>query len=911
MTCEYVGDRINITLFPNTGMFDFNFSIAMKVLDDLGYKEADYDFNSRLYDSKANLSRQFYFCQTKYDDKEKDKEKIVTGKITIDTRFIPKDYSSGERHIDISFKTKDAKLVMPIIDEKQIKEYYDAHKNAYKVNDKVQSIKEVSTQIKDILEEKYIKDIAAVLKLADENKNVASNPTQARADAAESLNIDLSRFIEGPGIKLFSLLVPNDTTVIDSCLILDLGNTRSFALIVDDISQRVQSSTFKTYILPLHSYSTFTSSPNLGAHDSMLSLESPHRFHESPQINNGKPISFIRIGDEAKRIHRNLVEDPLQGKYSLSSPKRYFWQNDDEFVGWKCARQEIKGKVVSEILSCNLADELGEVMKALPAKLPRSSLLSAMLLEFIEQTANYLNSPEFFNLSGIAGKRAISRVCVTYPTAWAEHELAPYKIKLMAGLQSYAEINSSKVPSLDVECDEASAVMVAYVFSEVRKYGNIGENWIKSIGRVPTQNPPTARIAVIDIGGGTSDLVIAEVFDDREGQGMDLNISRLFRDGVNKAGDEFVRMLIRDIILREIKNKIFTEPAREGKEKEIVLNTFNKFFSGSDTEKDMRSSELKNLWVPIALKIITKFGENETNNNGNNEKIKVELDEQLNDDLKSFIGRLSKKLKVSGVAKPQDMLNINSDFVFEFNMGEISEIIIDIFSEIADRFCSAISAFDCDIVLFAGKPSELNTICDVFKKSIDLPEDKFIPLFKYRVGDWCNIAEDGIIRDAKMTTVLGATLYTLATAGAAAIGIPFSITIRPGTVVARDFYWGIVTSGNPRFRNNSAIFTPQLSQNTIPFTGTPILIARRAFESEQVSADLSYEIRLKHEFRKPLKNATITLKKDVQLDKSVHIHIAGATGVYNDGQILKVEHVEIRHRIMFENDFFIESGKII
>jgi hypothetical protein len=129
--------------------------------------------------------------------------------------------------------------------------------------------------------------------------------------------------------------------------------------------------------------------------------------------------------------------------------------------------------------------------------------------------------------------------------------------------------------------------------------------------------------------------------------------------------------------------------------------------------------------------------------------------------------------------------------------------------------------------------------------------------------------------------------------------------------VARDFYWGIVTSGNPRFRNNSAIFTPQLSQNTIPFTGTPILIARRAFESEQVSADLSYEIRLKHEFRKPLKNATITLKKDVQLDKSVHIHIAGATGVYNDGQILKVEHVEIRHRIMFENDFFIESGKII
>ena len=101
----------------------------------------------------------------------------------------------------------------------------------------------------------------------------------------------------------------------------------------------------------------------------------------------------------------------------------------------------------------------------------------------------------------------------------------------------------------------------------------------------------------------------------------------------------------------------------------------------------------------------------------------------------------------------------------------------------------------------------------------------------------------------------------------------------------------------------------QLFENTVPFTGTPILIARRAFESEQVSADLSYEIRLKPEFRKSVKNATITIKKDVQPDNSVHIHIGNVNGQYNDGENLIAEHVEIRHRIMFENDFFIESGK--
>lgn len=818
MTYEYVGDRIEIALFPNTGMFDVNFSISLESLYKLGYRrDTEYEFDIKLYDTNENPAHQFYFCETKYDSTEK---KII-GKMTIDTRFFPKEWASGE-HLNIAFKQKDT--------------------------------------------DEY-----------------------------------------GPVIKLFSLLSLKDNTVIDACLILDLGNTRSFALLVDDISQRVQNTAFKVHKLSLQSYSRFSSTPETGACDSMLSLESPHRFHEKREITNGKPTSFIRIGTEAKRIHRNLIEDNRQGRYSLSSPKRYFWQDDDEFIGWKCAMPESGGK--SEMLACPLADALSEELRVQPAKLPRSALLSAMLLEFIEQAENYLNSPDFFMVSGIMGRRKISRVCVTYPTAWAENELGLYKRKLLAGLEAYAEINSSTVPALDVECDEATAVMLAYVFSEVRKYGNIGENWIKYVGRVPQQSAPIARIAAIDIGGGTSDLVIAEVFDDMVGQGVNLNISRVFRDGVNKAGDEFVRRLIKDIALPQIQDKIFTVP---GKENNIVLQVFNKFFSGSDTEMGRRSSELKNLWVPVALEIISTLSKNEANNNGNIDDITFSLSEDLVNELSKFIKeKLTPKLKASGVANVTNMLeSINSDFELKFKKADIVDIVGDIFAEIADRFCSAISAFDCDIVLFAGKTSELKMICDIFKKSIDLPDEKFVPLFNYRVGDWCNIAEDGVIRDTKMITVLGATLYTLAMAGAAVIGIPFLITIRKGAVVARDFYWGVVTLGNPRFRNSAAIFTPQLFENKVTFTGTPILIARRAFESEQVSADLSYEIRLKPEFRRPLRKATITLRKDVQFDNSVHIHIEAVEGEYIDGQRLMVEHVEIRHRIMFENEFFVESGNI-
>ncbi len=348
-----------------------------------------------------------------------------------------------------------------------------------------------------------------------------------------------------------------------------------------------------------------------------------------------------------------------------------------------------------------------------------------------------------------------------------------------------------------------------------------------------------------------------------------------------------------------------------GKKNPKVNEIFNSIYSGTANDADKKA--IKRLWIPLAMNIIERL--NQTSDDNPQIRARDLIGARYGDIqnyLNEFIKRFGARIRNARIDMPGDIFNSDGSEKLEINVhrSKVEETVNEIFFEISERFCSAISAFDCDLVLFAGKTSELGMVCDVFKESLELPEDKIVSLYNYRIGDWCSLAEGGIIADAKMTTAIGAAVYTLAESGSGSLGVPFRITVRKGALVTRDFYWGIVSNGNPRFKNEDAMLSPQKDNCTIAFTGAPIMIARRAFDSGQIAADLTYEIRLKPDFKKPVAKTMISLKKDVHPDNSVTLIIEKVEGNYISGDPVLREHLEIRHRILFEDDFFVESGKM-
>lgn len=683
---------------------------------------------------------------------------------------------------------------------------------------------------------------------------------------------------------------------LECLLALDLGNTRSYAILVDDIRDDCRNSNDpKIHELPLFSrISPEWGAIERGVFESIITL--CHSAHVNGVLKKFAPFSFMTIGLDALYARRILTKSEEPGDFSLSSPKRYFWCEDPHPAGWKSV---VYDDGSFDVLSLNgpLADELRGGGKTLS----RSGILSGMIVEIIEQAERFANSFLFMSATGFFRPRTISEICITYPASWSNSEVRQYKNTIERGIKAFSSKRSLPVPRLDISCDESSAVMLNYIYGEVRKYGGVGENWILSVGRKDPEhlgaNPyPTARIAVIDIGGGTSDLVIADVTDTVEGNGIQLDIQRRFHDGINKAGDIFLREIVREIALPKVSDELFKGIDKDSKEASAKLGDYLNTNSNDPSVKNLARS----FWFPLAIKILEKC-------KGNNKDIKIDLSGIIEyaGDLEELAKSYFPRVAVTEIKNK------------EIDFSDISDIVRKIarktFSGVAKSFGSAISAFDCDIVLFAGKASEVEVIKEVFKSAIPLPEDKFIPLWNYYIGDWCSLAKNGIIADPKVTTVLGAAVYSLANLRAPCMhgNIQIKTSSAPG-IEENNALWGIITNGNPDFDIDKAILTREKEQVWIPFYGST-LIARKRFPAQSYEASPSYELRLnpgKARKRRAGTGVRVELSKKTNSDDSVTLIVSNAIGTFDDGTPVNVDDLELRHRIFTDDAFWLDSGKI-
>ena len=216
---------------------------------------------------------------------------------------------------------------------------------------------------------------------------------------------------------------------IESMLAIDLGNTRSCALLCYDIRNITHHDGIQIYKLPLHSY-TDSKTSDIGVFDSFIS------FSKCPGV------SFTRIGKEAIPVANTLRGLKESGDFYLSSPKRYYWDNDENLNGWKVLDEGNKAIRLHDIPT---AWELAPMFDTTEIdNLPRSAALASMLIEILEQAEIYINNAPSFSVNELP--KVISHVCVTFPAGWNKLECEKYRKVLQAAVdvyQSYRYFDSS------------------------------------------------------------------------------------------------------------------------------------------------------------------------------------------------------------------------------------------------------------------------------------------------------------------------------------------------------------------------------------------------------------------------------------------------------------------------------------
>jgi len=565
-------------------------------------------------------------------------------------------------------------------------------------------------------------------------------------------------------------------------LVLDLGNSRSTALLVEGRDSGV-------FGVPLEIRSL--SNPLARSQEA---FDSRITFLPSPWDKTVFPVatadsfqwpSIARMGPEA--LDRAL-ETPHRYQCTLSSPKRYLWDDRQTDERWYFAQrigQAAPGqagehrpifgrllKYVPEESGGAYLREDGPQTPADPRYAPRAMMMFA-LVEILCQAYAQINSAEYRMYQGKEGNpRVLEHVVLTYPSAMRAEErhiyealvqsavlLTCHMLNIRADLRpNYNPQTQQFTPFLFV--DEALAAQMVFLFQEVQgTFAGSMEELVSVYGHPSGPNGQrTLRIASVDIGGGTSDVMIAEYEDKLPGTGTSLSITKLFQDGVSIAGDEVCRAIIEDVVVPQILHQL---PTAQSKSR--FLHLFGEGDGGHGSGwRTLRARLVPYLWMPLARCYWAMAEGFELRDHTPDRHYMVSTIFEtfgLEAVSPAIVGEANRFLEheVEGFPGFENLF-------FRFDALEVERAIERVLREPLRRYADILAQFDVDLLVLAGRTAALPCIKKLFTSEMPVSPPRVRSMARYRVGEWypSKWKDQGHIRDPKSTVAAGAAVLHLA-----------------------------------------------------------------------------------------------------------------------------------------------------
>ncbi|OJA05820.1 virulence factor SrfB [Halomonas sp. QHL1] len=601
-------------------------------------------------------------------------------------------------------------------------------------------------------------------------------------------------YVEIPDIKVIS----QQEGVIPVDLVLDVGNSRTCGILIEDHGQSGMGLKHN-YVLELRD------------------LVDPERVYREPfesriefsqtffgkdhlSVKSGRHDAFLwptiaRVGVEAGRLAGR--RRGTEGSTGLSSPKRYLWDDDTYRHGWRFNSAYVRTDTEPHATAApfsHLINELGDALYTLDEEdqLPvfkphysRSSLMTFMLAEVLAQALMQMNSPAQRVRQGHTNRpRHLRSITLTVPPALPQAERSLFVSRLEQAValiwkslgwhDGEEESNPFEasddgtlrvpMPRLRVEWDEASCGQLVYLYTEIKEnFAGHPEEFFATLARPDKADRERISLATIDIGGGTTDLVITDYHLDRNGSasgGSNVFVvpEQRFRDGFRVAGD--------DILLDVI--QLFILPSLEAALKEAGVASPDAMMSrlcgqeGANAQDQVLRQQLNlQVFTPLGLALLESYEAFDPEQPTGPETLTYgeRLGEQaVSDSVHRYVeNALRREL---GLDCNFSLMSIP----LTFNLLEVHRAFL------KDRFnicktlaslCEVIFQYQCDNLLLTGRPSRLPGVQAYLRKMLPLPPGRILPMQGYRTGSWYPFHRNGRIDDPKSTASVGAMLCLL------------------------------------------------------------------------------------------------------------------------------------------------------
>ena len=649
-----------------------------------------------------------------------------------------------------------------------------------------------------------------------------------------------SKWTEDKNRSVLELEIEENNNPIPCLLSIELGNSRTMATLIDDY----QNSRMLNFYSVKFRHDTREESGDLS---SLISFINPEDFDEECRL------SFVKIGKLAE-YNAFLINKEHSGEYMLSSPKRYYWDNDPVARGWKAIAENGNTRKLESFLAAKISKE----------SLSKADMLCGIIAEIYEQACYYLYNDFPREVRTHKGEpRYINAIHITYPSAMNSRELEKYREKLEYGLKKYLGIFEG-TPNVELftDVDEASAVLAFYVYSEIIN-ARSAKFFLKNFGK-KCPGGHSLRIASIDIGGGTSDISVAEIVNGNDEGSTDAEMRLQLNFGVNKAGELLLyNLLKKELIIRAINSLRDTDI-----DEEQIRANYNSVIYSDDNDLKEFNVFLREMAIKVACAI----------ENAEETSVTIPISSQK---AKNFFQEVL-QCREEDLDVKKIEITIDEELIKSY-----SRLVWEVFNDTAVLFANFIAAYQVDRVIFSGKTFELNTIYKMFKEKIALPPENIINMNNYNAGSWYNGKDGHIIKDSKQATTLGGALHLLG-----------NLNLRfVDNNSSQPYVWTKVSRDNPDvYYEDDRLFKDGGVSEIIYLRNikNDCLIARKLYFNVVHKSTLSFQIRFKLDIQRSRK-----LEGDLEIKIALNplnnsISIDSVNGQYADGSAVKKEDLECR-----------------
>jgi hypothetical protein len=631
------------------------------------------------------------------------------------------------------------------------------------------------------------------------------------------------------------------------------------------------------------------------------------------------------MADPADKCRTGAYASPLRGPFL-----KYVHEDDRDFL--------LQDRDPKE-------NEFASEAPLKPRHAPRV-LMTAALYEMLSQAYSYVNSVAYRNASGEAGRaREIRTLTLSFPSGMLQEEQKRFASQAQKAINIFSMTlgkNQRCKPELNMGIDEASACHLTYIWSELRMLGQDPRLWFSTMrqdrgkkkakaeeaaepvaatpagrrrsmprpggvprpggARRPGGEPETfgdeaneIRIACIDIGGGTTDLMIAKYnFESKIDDYIRGEV--LHQDGISLGGDQLVKRLLETIIM-----PAFAEAL--GIEDEDMQLLFGPEVPRNREIRAQRVNWMNRLFVPLAQQYLSNAGDDVTDpiSHVDPELVDPVVVESLQ---KSF-----DKIRGPGYYNAQQELGL------VFDRTAFEGVVYDVFDEMLYDFCNRMVEHEVDIVILAGLPSKLGFIQQLVKMYVPLAPSRIVPMHNHYAGNWYPYQDEkghnpGVIIDPKSPVVVGAAIDFMAKHGMLP-QFKFDMKVR---TYENTYYWGVMTDATSGIRPERILFQPveeQSREDITEFSTTSqrVLIGRKLSGDENAQATPVYLLKMDPGDRIGPTQIQVKMKrKHATKEQEEVLELDSISGVVAGQDAVLGENVFFGWRTLADERYYLDTG---